>query len=183
MEPSPLRSGGSASVMSATRWPAIGNSASSMPAVRRSTILSASGPGTRRLIWWRSPMKVSDWPVRGPKFAKQNPIATYGSARQQCTKEPGSGVRQREAHHCPASRNASTPSTVRGRGSRPLRRSKTKRGPPTASLPKRVGAMSLRRKNFSTSLSKVTRCSLCSRDSAAWPSQRNSYLFGDYAYP
>ena len=55
---------------------------------------------------------------------------------------------------------ARTRATVRGRGSRPLRRSKTKRGSPKASLPNRVGVTSLRRRNISTSLSKCTAHSL-----------------------
>ena len=46
--------------------------------------------------------------------------------------------------------------TVAGLGARPLRRSKTNRGSPTASRPKRVGGVSFWRKNFSTSLSKFT---------------------------
>src|SRR4051794_22831618 len=66
---------------------------------------------------------------------------------------------------------------VRGRGSRPLRKSKTKRGSPTASLPNRVGGVSFWRRNFSTSLSKYTCLSLYSRTTRLLTlSQRNSYL-------
>src|SRR6476619_7415357 len=67
---------------------------------------------------------------------------------------------------------------VCGRGSRPLRKSKTKRGSPTTSRPKRVGAVSLRRKNFSISLSKFTSRFPYSLNSTRLliNFQRNSYL-------
>src|SRR3954452_16184862 len=66
---------------------------------------------------------------------------------------------------------------VSGRGSRPFLKSKTKRGSPKASRPKRVGATSLRRKNFSTSLSKCTCRSLYSLATRLRiASQANSYL-------
>lgn len=67
--------------------------------------------------------------------------------------------------------------SVAGRGSRPRRKSNTNLGSPTASLPNRVGLTCVWRKNFSTSLNKVTLQFLTHEATRLLTiSQGNSYL-------
>src|SRR6478752_320262 len=87
---------------------------------------------------------------------KQNPIARNCSTGDQRAKQPRGRGGHRNTVHWIASRYARTRAIVVGRGSRPFLKSNTKRGSPTASRPNRVGATSLWRRNFSTSLNKCT---------------------------
>lgn len=115
-----------------------------------------SGPGHSHYDPVPFADKCQGLPVDRFNVGKQNPITVSAGPRHEGSNDGRGGWRHGDPHHRPLSRKAFTLATVCGRGSRPLRRSNTKRGSPTASLPKRVGAMSLRRRNFSTSLSKCT---------------------------
>lgn len=160
--------GSPASATSATMWRGIENSYSANPSVTSATIREAAGPGTRKRNSWRSPMKVSDCQSTDWLSVSKILSRSWGARASGARSNPAPAAGHGQAVHCTVSKNARTRCTVSGRGSLPLRRSKTKRGSPTASRPKRVGAVWLRFRNFSTSRSNALATLLLRKcDSAA----------------
>ena len=95
--------------------------------------------GAARRQRWR-------WPT--PRYARCGDRAA-GRRRRAARAAAGSGRRASGAPRSGRRYRPSTRDTVRRRGSRPLRRSSTKRGSRTASRPKRVGATLRARRYFS----------------------------------
>ena len=108
----------------------------------------ASGPAIRRPISWRSPAKVSECQSIERKRPKQYPIALDPGARQQRAQQLGRGSGQGCALIIARLRGKRGPVYGPRRGSRPLRRSNTKRGSRIASRPKRAAEIWLSAKEF-----------------------------------
>ena len=89
---------------------------------QQSATAAAPGPGTRRSMRWRSPAKVSECQSVERKSLSKILLRSTPARCQQGPQQARGGRRHGQFHHRAPSRNGGSASTVRGRGSRPLRK-------------------------------------------------------------
>ena len=179
VEPSNARRGTPAIAISATIMPGMLNSASSRPSHIRCDRARRVAARYAQLDQVTFAAKRQRLPVDRADIAKQNPIARDASSPGQGSQQRRGGGGHRNAVHCAAARDRrghARRCAAAGRGRCEDRRQIVDRQ--RASRPKRVGAVSYRRRNFSTSLSKFTCRFPYSRIrlGGSFTSQCNSYL-------